>query len=131
MMKNTPNSPTNEPAAAEKTVFGLHYIMELGDCDAEILKYVPAIKEILQDAAQRSKATVLHEHYHQFEPFGVSGFVLIAESHFSIHTWPENGYASVDIQTCGDTMDAQMAVRIIRDGLCAGKVHCRTVERGL
>ena len=80
---------------------GIHLLAELCDCDAVILDSVKDIETILVDAANESGATVLNHMFHKFFPQGVSGVVVIAESHIAIHTWPELNYAAVDVFTCG------------------------------
>src|SRR5437879_2587537 len=80
---------------------GRHVIAELDGCDPEILRDSNAIRRHLVEAAQRAGATVLAERTFDFKNGGVSGFVLLAESHISIHTWPEHHYAAIDIYTCG------------------------------
>ncbi|RLE77104.1 MAG: adenosylmethionine decarboxylase, partial [Thermoprotei archaeon] len=81
---------------------GKHIIAELFECDSDILDNVNVIKESLLEAATTSNSAVINYSFHRFKPYGVSGYVLIAESHISIHTWPEYGYAAVDVFTCGD-----------------------------
>jgi S-adenosylmethionine decarboxylase len=71
---------------------------------------VQMVKEIMLAAAKEAKATIINQDFHEFEPFGVSGVVVIAESHLTIHTWPEYGYAAVDIFTCGDLLQPEKAV---------------------
>jgi S-adenosylmethionine decarboxylase len=110
--------------------FGKHYLVELMDCDAELLKRVKDVEPVLMEAVRRSGATVIRSHTHQFEPYGVTAVVLIADSHFSLHTWPQDRYASFDVQTCGD-MDVQAAVQCMRDGLKAQRVEVQTVTRGI
>src|SRR3972149_7516628 len=83
--------------------------MELKDCDQELLNDPARLEHLLVDAAKRAGATVVEKAFHQFNPHGVSGVVIIAESHLFIHTWPEHGYAAVDIFTCGDTVRADKA----------------------
>ena len=80
---------------------GKHLLLELNDCDPKLLNDIGLIREIMLAAANESGATVLGESFHQFSPQGVSGVILIAESHLSVHTWPEHGYAGADILTCG------------------------------
>lgn len=67
------------------------------------------MKEAMVDAAKRTNATIVEVAFHEFNPFGISGMVVIAESHLSIHTWPEYGYAAVDIFTCGDLIKPEEA----------------------
>lgn len=98
---------------------GRHLLVELYGCDPELLKKVDAVREIMVSAAKACKATVVDVAFHEFKPFGVSGVVVIAESHLSIHTWPEYRYAAVDIFTCGKTVDPEQAVEHI-----AASFHC-------
>jgi S-adenosylmethionine decarboxylase proenzyme len=82
-------------------ITGRHLLIELHDCDHAALAASAAVERAMLAAATRARATVLGHHFHQFAPHGVSGVVIIAESHISIHTWPEHAYAAVDIFTCG------------------------------
>lgn len=81
---------------------GRHVIAELDGCDSAVLTNSELIRKYLVEAAVRARATVLSEKTFEFNNGGVSGFVLLAESHISIHTWPEHQYAAIDIYTCGD-----------------------------
>lgn len=83
--------------------------MELKDCNPAILKSLDEVRDALVSAAIEAKATIVDISFHEFNPFGISGMVVIAESHLSIHTWPEYGYAAVDIFTCGDLINPQVA----------------------
>ena len=95
---------------------GKHLLLELKDCDKEVLNDVSFLRDVLPEAASEAGATVLGESFHQFNPHGVSGVVIIAESHLFIHTWPELGYAAVDIFTCGDTVQPEKAAqRVIKE----------------
>ncbi len=89
---------------------GTHLLIELRDCDPEILKNLEKVRKILVSAAKEAKATIINNSFHEFNPFGISGVVVIAESHLTIHTWPEYGYAAVDIFTCGDIIKPERAV---------------------
>ena len=88
---------------------GKHLLVELHGCNPELLKKVDVVKEIMVSAAKACKATIVDTSFHEFNPFGVSGVVVIAESHLSIHTWPEYRYAAVDIFTCGDVIKPEAA----------------------
>jgi len=88
---------------------GTHLLVELRDCNPEILKDLNRVKEALVSAAKKAKATIVDVSFHEFNPFGISGMVVIAESHLSIHTWPEYAYAAVDIFTCGDIIKPEVA----------------------
>jgi S-adenosylmethionine decarboxylase proenzyme len=83
------------------------------DCDREVLNNARKIKEILRRAAIEARATVIKVFCHEFSPEGVTGVALLAESHLTIHTWPEEGYAAADIFTCGQTTDPQLAAQYL------------------
>ncbi|HLB25774.1 MAG TPA: adenosylmethionine decarboxylase [Nitrospirota bacterium] len=92
---------------------GTHLLLELRDCSSEVLKDLDLVREIMVSAAKEAKATVVEVAFHEFNPFGISGMVIIAESHLSIHTWPEYGYAAVDIFTCGDLIKPDVAANYL------------------
>ncbi len=94
---------------------GKHLTAEYYDCNPAVLADAKRMEEIFIEAAKRSGATILGSNFHDFEPQGVSGFVVIAESHFSVHAWPEHDYAAVDIFTCGENIDFDAAVNTLRD----------------
>jgi S-adenosylmethionine decarboxylase len=94
----------------ELYALGTHLLIELRDCNPDILKSIEKVKKILISAAKEAKATIIDTSFHEFSPFGISGVVVIAESHLSIHTWPEYSYAAVDIFTCGDVIQPELAV---------------------
>ena len=114
-----------------KSDFGKHYLIDLRDCDPEIIKSVEPTREIVLRAAKECGATILDDYFHQFQPIGVSGVVLIAESHISVHTWPESGFAAADIFTCGE-MKPQVAIDIMREGFRAkaASMSMKVVVRG-
>jgi S-adenosylmethionine decarboxylase len=108
---------------------GMHLILELWQ--ATRLDDPKFIAETLERAAKAASATVLHTHMHHFSPNGgVSGVVVLAESHISIHTWPERNYAALDIFMCGQC-DAYLAVPILREAFGAGSVQLSELKRGL
>ncbi len=93
---------------------GKHLILELKDCDRKRLSDLDFLKDTLLSACRVAGATILSESFHSFPPYGgVSGVVIIAESHFSIHTWPEYGYAAIDIFTCGNSLHPKKAVELL------------------
>ena len=92
---------------------GTHLLVELRDCNPAILKNLEEVRDALVSAAKEAKATVIDISFHEFNPFGISGMVVIAESHLSIHTWPEYNYAAVDIFTCGDVIKPEVAAASI------------------
>lgn len=112
-------------------ILGRHLLIELYDCDRVALGDPDGVERSLLDAADRARATVLGHHFHRFEPQGVSGVVVIAESHISIHTWPEHGYAAVDIFTCGPHMRPEAGVRALAAAFGSRTVQVTEIARGL
>jgi len=88
---------------------GQHLLVELRDCNKIFLNDLKLTQAFMVDAAKAARATVIGAHFHEFSPHGISGVVIIAESHLSIHTWPEYGYAAVDVFTCGDVLQPSVA----------------------
>jgi S-adenosylmethionine decarboxylase len=109
---------------------GIQGVVDLYGCHQSLLKKAPRVEKILLAAARAIKATVVCSKFHEFNPFGVSGVVVIAESHMAVHTWPEFGYAAVDIFTCGDKLKAKMAARYLAQRFGATKFSVREIHRG-
>jgi len=97
----------------ELCCLGKHLLVEMKDCSPEILKDLDKVKNAMVLAAKKAKATIIDVSFHEFSPFGISGMVVIAESHLSIHTWPEYGYAAVDVFTCGDVIKPEIAAEFL------------------
>ena len=110
---------------------GTHLIAELAGCDRESLNSEEFLGDKLREAAQIAGATVLGVHSHKFTPVGVTAFALLAESHISIHTWPELGYAAVDAFTCGQSMRTELAIESVAHALGSRSIKVVTVQRGL
>jgi len=111
-------------------VLGRQILAEFFQCDSQILNSVDAIKMFMQEASAISKAHIVQSVFHLFNPHGVSGVVVIAESHFAIHTWPEYGYAAVDLFTCGEQVNPWKAFEHLEKCLKATKVIIMEVKRG-
>ncbi len=107
-----------------------HTLLELHGCDAALLNAPDALKSLLLEAVRRGHGTIVTDVFHTFSPHGVSGVVVIAESHVAIHTWPEHRYAAVDIFSCGTKLDHAIIRDHIRTGLSAEKVESRELTRG-
>lgn len=108
---------------------GTHLLAELHGCAPDRLDSVEAVREAMLRAAELAGCTVLYTLCHAFEPQGVTGLLLIAESHLSVHTWPEHGYAAVDLFTCG-TAATDTAIDALGEALGATRVERLSVERG-
>lgn len=96
-------------------------IIEFFGCDEKSLDDITIIETVMLSAAEAANATIVAHKFHQFAPQGVSGAVIVAESHFAIHTWPEYNYCHVDIFTCGEHTDNAAALEVIKNGLSAKK----------
>jgi S-adenosylmethionine decarboxylase len=110
---------------------GRHLLLELHDCSSEVLNSLESVKTAMVDAAKRAEATIIDVVFHEFNPFGISGVVVIAESHLSIHTWPEYRYAAVDIFSCGDTINPAEAAKYLVEQFQASRASCVEVKRGV
>ena len=110
---------------------GRHIVCELSGCDPEKLSDVGGIHIMMIEAAKAARATVMESAFHRFEPQGVSGTVILAESHLSIHTWPEKGYAAMDFYTCGDHTDPWLACEFAADTLLAKSMLTTEFKRGI
>ena len=110
---------------------GKHVLLELKDCDREVLNDLSFLKGILLAATSEVGATILGDSFHQFSPHGVSGVVIIAESHLFVHTWPECGYASVDIFTCGDSVQPEKAAQKLVRELGSKNHSILEIQRGI
>ena len=110
---------------------GTHLIVELYACDKKILSAVDKVQAAMIAAASAAKATVIDSIFHHFKPYGVSGVIVIAESHFAIHTWPEHGYASVDLFTCGTGTRPWEAFKRLKKDFKASHFSVMKLERGL
>jgi S-adenosylmethionine decarboxylase len=110
---------------------GRHVLSEFYDCNREVLNDASLVKRYMEEAAVFSGATIVQSAFHRFSPHGVSGVVVISESHLAIHTWPEHGYAAVDLFTCGDTVDPWKAHDFLTRRLEARRTSTREVLRGI
>lgn len=114
-----------------KGQLGKHILVEFYNCDEKILNDVDKIELYMNEAAQAAKATIVESVFHIFNPHGISGAVIIMESHITIHTWPEYGYAAVDLFTCGDTIDPWTAFEYLKGKLKSKKYETSEVARGV
>jgi S-adenosylmethionine decarboxylase proenzyme len=110
---------------------GRQIVVEYYGCKTDALNDVAFIKRAMRDAAVLSGATVVQEAFHLFNPYGVSGVVVIAESHLAIHTWPEYGYAAVDLFTCGEDVSPDIAFEHLKEELGAATFTAFEMKRGI
>ena len=110
---------------------GRQLLVELYDCDKEALNNLDFLRDAMISAAIESGAEVLGDSFHHFSPQGVSGVVIIAESHLSIHTWPEYGYAAADVFTCGITVEPEKAAKALVEKLKPRNHSLNEIPRGV
>jgi S-adenosylmethionine decarboxylase len=124
-----PKTLSNRGEERVGNAVGTHCLLELYDCPQGLLNDVTSIEQRLQEAAGASSSTILQQISHQFSPCGVTAIALLAESHISIHTWPEIGYAAVDVFTCGEATKPQAACDCLIEALQAGSYRLQTIDR--
>ena len=110
---------------------GLHILADLYGVEADKIDRVEDIRELLEGAVKYADLTKISSHYYQFQPHGATGVILLAESHISIHTWPEHGIATVDVYTCGDPSKAYKAMDYIISKLSPTRVDKQVHDRGI
>lgn len=110
---------------------GRHVIAELWECNKDKLNDMNLIEQVFVNAALKAGAEVREVAFHKFAPCGVSGVVIISESHLTIHSFPEHGYASIDVYTCGDTINPNVAAEFIAEALEAKKSEKAELPRGM
>ena len=111
-------------------MLGIHVLYEVHDCDRSILDDPQALAVIIGNAAQAAGCTIIGERFHRFSPQGVTGVLLLKESHIAVHTWPEHGYAAVDLFSCNLINDLRPVASVLKEGFAAKRVDVREVLRG-
>jgi len=125
------DGPERKRRVSRLNALGRHLLLELFDCDLDAINNLESVKQTLVEAARRAQATIVDVVFHEFNPFGISGVVVIAESHLSIHTWPEYRYAAVDIFSCGDTLQPDVAANYLVEQFGAERTSVVEMQRGM
>ncbi|WEK55339.1 MAG: adenosylmethionine decarboxylase [Candidatus Cohnella colombiensis] len=115
----------------EYSTFGRHVAVDTWGGDIELLNSAERLQSHMVEAAESCGATVLSVQAKQFEPQGATVLVLLSESHLSIHTYPERGFAAIDCYTCGETVDPQLAIDYLVNVLKPEKTFAKKLVRGL
>jgi len=110
---------------------GNHLIIELYDCNRELINDAKGVENSLINAVKISGANIVQSVIHQFNPHGISGVIVIEESHFSVHTWPEYGYCALDIFTCGEEIDYYSALQYLKKEFQAKNLSVTEMKRGM
>jgi len=108
-----------------------HTLLDLYECEPRLLKRARTVRAILCEAVAKAGGTIVKATFHNFNPYGVSGVVVITESHVTIHTWPEYGYAAVDVFSCSRKLDHTMIRRSLKKALSARSALGKSFGRGL
>jgi S-adenosylmethionine decarboxylase proenzyme len=114
----------------QRAVFGSQIVLDLYDCETDRIDDLAWVKETLINAAREAGATIVETVFHKFSPWGISGVVVIAESHLAIHIWPENRYAAIDVFTCGQNVRMDVASAFLKREFRAGRAVQRSFARG-
>ncbi|WP_248291084.1 adenosylmethionine decarboxylase [Neoroseomonas marina] len=117
------------PTSSECLV-GQQIVLDLYGCDDTLIDDIDHVREAMLGAARAARATIVQEVFHRFAPWGVSGVVVIAESHLAIHTWPERGYAAVDVFTCGTELGLRAAVAHLQAAFRSSDPRLVRLRRG-
>ena len=110
-------------------LLGKHYLVEMSGCDSGLINNQAYVKNSMLDAAKLSGANIVADVFHQFNPQGLSGVVVIAESHFAIHTWPEHSCIAIDIFTCGPLMKLELAIKHLETAFKSKAVKTKIIDR--
>ncbi len=108
---------------------GVHFLVDFYECDAAVLDNLKIVEAALCAASNAIGSKIVARAFHRYTPQGVTGVLVIEESHLAIHTWPETGYAAMDIFTCGD-LDPRPALEIVETQLKAKRSETLLVHRG-
>ena len=110
---------------------GRHILAEFFECDPNVLNNPELVEKYMLQAALECGATIVNKCFHLFAPHGVSGVVIISESHLAIHTWPEYGYAAVDLFTCGEQCDPKISYEFLKEKFNSRDAKYSQLNRGL
>lgn len=109
---------------------GVQVLADLFGCDGALLDDPQIIEQLLIEAAKRCGATIVSSCFHRFSPHGVSGVVVIAESHLAIHTWPEHRFVALDLFTCGDSLRPDDCFSYLQQALRCERHTLQRIARG-
>lgn len=115
----------------ELNTLGRHILIEFYECDSKVLKDTKLIEQYMRKSAEIAGCTIVESVFHEFNPYGVSGAVIVQESHLTIHTWPEHNYAAVDVFTCGGEVNPWKACEFLEEKLVAKKSESTEIPRGV
>ena len=112
-----------------KASLGTHITWDVYNCNAHAVSFIPKVKDVLNRIVDELQLSKVNQSFKQFQPVGVTGFILLEESHVSIHTWPEHEFAAVDIFSC-KPFDAKKIQELLMESFSSDKVIIKQIERG-
>ena len=130
-MTYSPLDVFNEKENTNEIHLGRHVLAEFFECDPNTLNSIDKVEKYMMEAALECGATIVQKCFHMFNPYGVSGVVIISESHLAIHTWPELGYAAVDLFTCGPKCDPKVAYEFLKKKFSSKNANFTELKRGI
>lgn len=130
-MEITTPFTTTDKNGQKHVHLGQHVLAEFFECDPNILNNITMVEKLMIEAALECGATIVQKCFHMFNPYGVSGVIIIAESHLAIHTWPELGYAAVDLFTCGDKCDPKVSYEYLKKMFNSKNASYTELKRGI
>ena len=123
--------PKTMSVVEKQTYLGRHILAEFFDCEPNVLNNPQLVEKYMLEAALECGATIVNKCFHLFAPHGVSGVVIISESHLAIHTWPEFGYAAVDLFTCGEQCDPKVSYEFLKRKFNSRDAKYSQLNRGM
>jgi S-adenosylmethionine decarboxylase len=129
MLKNGLELEEHEEHTEDNNHIGRHLVSDMWHCK-KLVDNVELLEKIMLNACHVANATILGVSSHKFEPQGVTVMVLLAESHISLHSWPEYNYVAIDVFTCGQNMDPKAAIDYLENRLKPSKIETRKIIRG-
>jgi len=112
-------------------ILGVHYLLDFYDCDINELTSVSKIKSIMVKASKIGNFNVVKKSFHQFKSYGVSGVLVLKESHFTIHTWPEHKYVAVDIFLCDTNINIEKVIKYLCEVFSTDNYKIKNINRGI
>lgn len=109
---------------------GRHAIIDVYECKIDKIDDLKFIKDMLVESAKEANLHIVDQIFHKFSPIGISGVLILAESHLTIHTWPEYNFAAIDVFTCGTKFDPKEVCEIIAKRLKSSKYEIKEIKRG-
>lgn len=131
MTKVTKKKASSSANGGTQRVLGYHTLIEFHGCSPRTIADSDKVASILLEAAKISKAHIVDSLFHKFNPHGVSGVIVISESHFTIHTWPEYGYAAIDLFSCSKKINVPAMVEYLKKSLKPKTTSVIELKRGI